>query len=84
MSVASSSTDTPAASTLAVLFPHLSASLRRGFIGLGYAALAVGFTVYMYLVVYLPYIARIDLAWEVYCPNMIPTATLAGVTAFFR
>lgn len=34
-----------------------------------------------YLLVYLPYIARIYLDWSTYAPNMIPTATAAGVTA---
>lgn len=34
-----------------------------------------------YLAVYLPYIRRIHLEWSVYCPRMIPTATIVGVLA---
>ena len=51
------------------------------FLQLAVAALCVCAAVFVYLVIYLPYIARITLPWDVYCPKMIPTATLAGVVA---
>lgn len=34
-----------------------------------------------YLVVYLPYIARIHLEWNVYCPRVIPAATAVSLCA---
>ena len=36
----------------------------------------------LYLTVYLPYIARVYAAWEVYCPNVVPMATLSSLAAF--
>ncbi|CAE7848993.1 TMEM128 [Symbiodinium sp. KB8] len=36
----------------------------------------------VYLTVYLPLIAQVHAPWEVYCPNVIPVATAAGVVAF--
>ncbi|OQR97437.1 transmembrane protein [Achlya hypogyna] len=32
-----------------------------------------------YLAIWLPYVKKIDLEWSVYCPRMIPTATVAGL-----
>lgn len=55
-------------------------------IALDIALIATGFdlAVLFYLVVYLPYIAKIHLEWNVYCPRAIPAATIAGVIAWLR
>jgi uncharacterized membrane protein YGL010W len=34
-----------------------------------------------YLAIYLPYIKKMRLEWSVYCPRMIPAATVVGVLA---
>ena len=36
----------------------------------------------VYLLVYLPFIARVNARWEDYCPNVIPVATAAGTLSF--
>ena len=36
-----------------------------------------------YLTVWLPYVQKIDLEWAVYCPRMIPTATVCGLVCGF-
>lgn len=51
---------------------------------LGYACMGVVGTLWLYLVVYLPYVARIDLPWSTYVPWAIPAATAAGLGAFLR
>lgn len=53
------------------------------FLGLGLAACAIVFSIFFYLAVYLPHIARLRVDWSVYAPNAIPTATAAGLVAFF-
>jgi hypothetical protein len=53
-------------------------------LGVAAAASAVVFGVFLYLVVYLPYVARVRLEWGVYAPRAIPTATIAGTVAFLR
>ena len=37
--------------------------------------------IFLYLAVWLPYVMKITAPWDVYCPNMIPTATGLGVTS---
>ena len=54
------------------------------FMAAGAAASAVVFAVFCYLVIYLRYVARVDLDWGVYAPRAIPVATGAGVVAFLR
>jgi hypothetical protein len=39
------------------------------------------FVVFCYLVIWLPYIAKIRLDWAVYAPRAIPIATACGVLA---
>lgn len=36
-----------------------------------------------YLTVWLPYVKRIEIDWNIYCPRMIPTATGVGVLCMF-
>lgn len=33
----------------------------------------------LYLTLYLPLIAKVDISWDIYCPTMIPTSTGLGV-----
>jgi hypothetical protein len=49
---------------------------------LAYASLGLTLTIGVYLALYLPYVARIDLPWSTYVPWAIPVATGSGVTAF--
>lgn len=51
------------------------------FLVLGLIGVGVTLAIYSYLVLYLRYIARLDVAWDVYAPNMIPAATAAMVLA---
>jgi hypothetical protein len=37
-----------------------------------------------YLTVWLPYVQRITLSWNVYCPRAIPTATAIGLVCALR
>ena len=57
---------------------------RSAFVAIGCVASGVVFAVFLYLVVYLQYVARVRIAWDVYAPRMIPTATAAGVVAALR
>ena len=50
---------------------------------IGAATSIMVFMIFMYLVVYLPRIARIRLDWSVYAPRAIPTATACGVISSF-
>lgn len=51
-------------------------------LGVGYASVGVFLTLGLYLVVYLPYIARIHLPWSTYVPWAVPAGAAAGVTAY--
>ncbi len=51
----------------------------RWLFSLGLICIGICLALAFYLVVYLPYVARIELDWEVYCPRVIPTATVAGL-----
>jgi hypothetical protein len=55
--------------------------VARGWLDLGLGGLGVDVACLLYLTVYLPYVARVHLSWDVYCPNVIPLATAAGVVA---
>ena len=61
-----------------------AARTNAPFVYLGLAASAVVGAVFCYLVLYLRYVARVELDWDVYAPRAIPTATAAGVVAFLR
>ena len=52
--------------------------------GIGAAASLIVFGIFLYLAIYLRYIAGIRLEWSVYAPNAIPAATVAGLIAFLR
>ena len=42
-------------------------------------AFGINTCITLYLAVWLPYVAKIHLEWAVYCPRMIPTATVIGL-----
>ena len=43
------------------------------------AILAINSIIGLYLCIFLPYIARVDIPWDKYCPRVIPTATVLGL-----
>lgn len=57
-------------------------SPRRFWLDLALLCSGVFIAAGVYLTVYLPLIAQVHAPWEVYCPNVIPVATAAGVVAF--
>ncbi|ETI33443.1 hypothetical protein F443_19878 [Phytophthora nicotianae P1569] len=57
--------------------------VKRGFFQVALVCTGINICITAYLAVYLPYIKRIKLEWSVYCPRMIPTATIVGVVAAF-
>ncbi|TMW64367.1 hypothetical protein Poli38472_012989 [Pythium oligandrum] len=57
--------------------------IKTGFFQVGLVCFGVNLCITCYLAIYLPYIKRITLEWSVYCPRMIPTATIVGVVASF-
>lgn len=68
------------------LMPPGSPALATTRIFVNIAAVAFGFNMccVFYLAVYLPYIARITLEWNVYCPRVIPTVLFFSVICAIR
>lgn len=56
----------------------------RAFIYLGWLCVTVGLAIMGYCTIYLPHIARVGLPFEIYAPQLVPVATVAGVIAFLR
>ena len=54
-----------------------------GFFQVALICTGVTICITAYLVIYLPCIKRIQLKRSVYCPRMIPTATIVGTVAAF-
>lgn len=48
-------------------------------LNIGILSLVASITIILYLTIWLPLVMKIDIPWDVYCPRMIPTATLLGV-----
>lgn len=77
---------------LAILIVHFTGMIDAVFgkdskavgwaVDLGFACIGIFVAIMLYLVIYVRRILGIDLDWQVYAPNMIPTATGAGVVAF--
>ena len=61
---------------LVVIFE--SDKVNRLYFNLALICIAINTVIGFYLCIYVPYIARIDLPWEVYCPRMIPALTIIG------
>jgi hypothetical protein len=39
--------------------------------------------IFFYLTVWMPYVLKVTAPWDIYCPNMIPTATGLGAASSF-
>jgi len=52
--------------------------VNRLSLNLAVVCFTANFGIVLYLTLYLPLIAKVTAPWEVYCPNMIPTATGLG------
>ncbi|KAG9404569.1 hypothetical protein AC1031_004772 [Aphanomyces cochlioides] len=55
------------------------ARVHRIYFNIGLVCFGINCCITMYLAVWLPYVKKIDLEWSVYCPRMIPTATVVGL-----
>ena len=54
--------------------------VNRTYFNIGLIGFGVYVAITLYLAIWLPYVKKITLEWSVYCPRMIPAATVAGVT----
>jgi hypothetical protein len=50
--------------------------VNRLYFNISLALITVNCTIGLYLCIYLPYIARVTLPWDKYCPRVIPTFTV--------
>mmetsp|Transcript_19862 Transcript_19862/g.79178 ORF Transcript_19862/g.79178 Transcript_19862/m.79178 type:complete len:161 (-) Transcript_19862:135-617(-) len=55
------------------------ARVNRPWFHVAVAAFAVNCVLCAYLTLWLPYVARVDVEWTVYCPRVIPTMTAVAV-----
>lgn len=63
-----------------LLTPRLCPRPPRSFyFNIAVVAFGINTCITLYLAVWLPYVAKIHLEWAVYCPRMIPTATVMGL-----
>ncbi|OQS04007.1 transmembrane protein [Thraustotheca clavata] len=53
--------------------------VHRLYFNIGLVCFGMNCCITLYLAVWLPYVKKIDLEWSVYCPRMIPTATIIGI-----
>eukprot|EP00936_MAST-01D_sp_MAST-1D-sp1_P002296 g2296.t1 len=53
--------------------------IDRFYFNIAVVAFGINTCITLYLAVWLPYVAKIHLEWAVYCPRMIPTATVVGL-----
>ncbi|EQC24948.1 hypothetical protein SDRG_17166 [Saprolegnia diclina VS20] len=53
--------------------------VHRLYFNIGVASAGVNGCITAYLALWLPYVRKVDLEWSVYCPRMIPTATVVGL-----
>jgi hypothetical protein len=58
--------------------------LCRVWFNIAAATFGANCVIMAYLTVWLPYVQRITLSWNVYCPRAIPTATAVGVVCALR
>jgi len=66
-------------------FLHVAFSdpkVNRLYFNLSLILLATNSVLGLYLIIYLPYIARVTLPWDKYCPRVIPTITIVGTICF--
>ncbi|RHY28152.1 hypothetical protein DYB32_006944 [Aphanomyces invadans] len=53
--------------------------VHRVYFNIGLVCFGINTCITLYLAIWLPYVKKIDLEWNVYCPRMVPTATIVGV-----
>jgi len=58
-------------------------NVDRFYFNIAVVAFGINTCITLYLAIWLPYVQKIDLEWEVYCPRMIPTATIVGLICAF-
>ncbi|CAM9603735.1 unnamed protein product [Heterosigma akashiwo] len=56
-----------------------SDEVNRLYFNLGVVCFGSNCCFMFYLTVYLPYIKKITLSWNIYCPRVIPTMTITGL-----
>jgi hypothetical protein len=66
-----------------VASPALWCCSRRLWFNLGMICLGINTCICFYLTVWLPCVSRVTLDWSIYCPRMIPTATIIGLACGF-
>lgn len=59
--------------------------MLRLYFNIATVCFAINCCIAFYLTVWLPYVKRVpaDLDWNVYCPRVIPTATIVGLLCGF-
>ncbi|RHZ28288.1 hypothetical protein DYB31_011591 [Aphanomyces astaci] len=55
------------------------ARVHRVYFNIGLVCFGINACITLYLSIWLPYVKKIDLEWSVYCPRMVPTATVVGI-----
>mmetsp|Transcript_21356 Transcript_21356/g.67009 ORF Transcript_21356/g.67009 Transcript_21356/m.67009 type:complete len:155 (+) Transcript_21356:90-554(+) len=58
-------------------------SVNRFWFNIATACFSINCVLCFYLTVWLPYVQRIHLEWNVYCPRVIPTMTVVGILCGF-
>uniref|UniRef100_A0A7S3JQB4 Uncharacterized protein n=1 Tax=Aureoumbra lagunensis TaxID=44058 RepID=A0A7S3JQB4_9STRA len=58
-------------------------SVHRFWLNIAAATFAINAVLCSYLTLWLPYVARIDIEWNIYCPRIIPTMTAVGLICAF-
>lgn len=62
--------------TLLLCFYNLR--MFRWYLNVSVVCFSMDIVIMLYLTLYLPLICKVYTPWEIYCPRMIPTATLCG------
>lgn len=52
----------------------------RMYLSSAVACFIANVTIMLYLTLWLPYVQKITIPWEIYCPNLIPIATFLSIT----
>mmetsp|Transcript_36247 Transcript_36247/g.83895 ORF Transcript_36247/g.83895 Transcript_36247/m.83895 type:complete len:158 (+) Transcript_36247:121-594(+) len=60
-----------------------SEKIDRVYLNISIVCLVINSCLVFYLTVWLPYVQKVTLSWEVYCPRVIPTVTVVGILFFF-
>jgi len=57
--------------------------VNRPYFNLSLVCFGINCCLMFYLTIWLPYIKKITLSWNVYCPRVIPTMTIVGILCGF-